>query len=205
MAVRIRNRFHREGPPRPKAVLASVVAMLAWKLAAESIRSMREVGYDIDLGRQYFDYVCEMLAFLAHCADRIAHRELEDAPRVEFTTALAQRLAEIVEDNRDMLLGAAEPGQCRKHFLDLFNRAGGEYADCDYGADGPGPDFGFRRCFAARVREGLPEKDRVWVYDQVMEIEVPEAIRALEKTLAGIFSAAAADATPRRGAALSGE
>ena len=173
--------------------------MLAWKLAIESIKRMREAKFDIDLGRAYFDFVCEHLAFLAHLADRIAYRELEGPQRAEFTQALALRLAEVVEDNAGMLIADSPPGSCRQHFLVLFNQAGADYAGFDYG-DG-GPDFGFRRCFASRIREGVAEKDKTWVYDQVMEIEVPEGVAALEKTLAGLFAgeqAIAPGTRPRR-------
>lgn len=195
MAIRIRDSFHARGRQRSMAELASVIAMLGWKLAIDSIKRMREAKFDIDLGRAYFDFVCEYLAFLSHAADRIAYRDLEPAQRHAFTSALALRLADVVEDNADMLLGSAVPGECRTHFLEIFNSAGADYAEFNYAADGPapqlggGPDFGFRRCFAARVREGMPEKDRTWVYDQVMEIETPEGIKALEKTLAGMFTA----------------
>ena len=203
MAIRIRSRFHSGGRQRSQAELASVVAMLAWKLAVDSIKRMRAADYDIDIGRAYFDFVCEYLAFLAHAADRIAYRELEPAQRGEFTSALAVRLAEVVEDNRDMLLGAEVAGESRRHFLDLFNRRGGDYAEFAYGEGGP--DFGFRRCFAAGIETVLPAKDKLWAIDQVMEIEVPEAIKALEKTLAGLFSNE--EEAPRRSRreALNGE
>lgn len=196
MAIRIRNSFHSRGRQRSMAELASVISMLGWKLAVDSIKRMREAKFDIDLGRAYFDFVCEYLAFLAHAADRIAHRDLEPAQRLAFTTALALRLADVVEDNADMLLGTAVAGECRAHFLGVFNSSGADYAEFEYAADGP--DFGFRRCFAARVRVGMPEKDRTWVYDQVMEIETPEGIKALEKTLAGMFAADEETVTPRR-------
>lgn len=205
MAIRIRSRFHTTGRPRTQAELASVIAMLAWKLAIDSIKRMRAADYDIDIGRPYFDFVCEYLVFLAQAADRIAFRELDAAQRGEFTAALAVRLAEVVEDNRDMLLGAEVAGESRRHFLDLFNRRGGEYAAFAYGSDGP--DFGFRRCFAAGIEEALPAKDKLWAIDQVMEIEVPEAIKALEKTLAGLFAADEEAVAPRRSRreALTGE
>ncbi len=203
MAIRIRSSFHAAGRPRTRAELASVVAMLAWKLAIDSIKRMREADYDIDIGRPYFDFVCEYLAFLAHAADRIAFRDLDAAQRGEFTTALALRLAEVVEDNRDMLLGGEVPDESRRHFLELFNRRGGDYGEFGYGSEGP--DFGFRRCFAACVEAVLPDKDRLWAIDQVMEIEVPEAVKALHQTLAGLF--AADPAAPRRGrrASMTGE
>ena len=186
MAIRIRSSFHAGGRPRSMAELASVIAMLAWKLAIDSIKRMREAEYDIDLGAAYFDFVCEFMVFLAQAADRIAYRDLPPEQRGEFTTALARRMAEAIEDNRDMLLIDVRPGECQRHFLDLFNRRGMEYAD--HGYDEHGPDFGFRRCFAACLQEVLPEKDRLWAVDQVMEIESPEAIKALEKTLAGLFT-----------------
>lgn len=193
MAVRIRSRFHTEGE-RPAAALASVAGILGWKLAIDAIKRMRQANYDIDIGRPYFDFVGEFLVFIAVAADRIAAMKLSPERRVEFTTALARRMADIVEENSDMLLGVVESGVCRRHFIDLFNRRGGEYAEFDYGADGP--DFGFKRLFAASLREGLPEKDRLWAIDQVMEIEVPEALKALGKTLAGLFGGGAPRARP---------
>jgi len=199
-AVRIRSRFHAEGQ-RSAATLASVVAVLAWKLAIESIKRMRQADYDIEVGRPYFDFVCEFLIFMALAADRFAYMKLDGERRGEFTAALATRLAEIVEDNNEMLLGAARPGQCRQHFIDLFNRRSGEYAEFDYGPEGP--DFGFKRFFAACLREGLPEKDRLWVVDQVMEIEVPDALKALDRTLSGLLGGRAA--ASRRQAAAPGE
>lgn len=202
MAVRIRSRFHAGGRERTMAELASVVAMLSWKLAVESIQRMRAAKFDIDLGRPYFDYVVETMAFHAHYADRVAFGKFPPERRAEFTTALAKRMAEIIEDNADMLLATPEPGACRRHFLEVFNAAGADYAE--YGCDGKGPDFGFRRAYAARVRAGLPEKDGNWVYDQVMEIEAPEGVQAIRKTLDGLFGG---DERPARRAreGLSGE
>ena len=185
MAIRIRSRFHAGGRERSLAELASVVAMLSWKLAIESIKRMREARFDIDLGRPYFDYVVETMAFHAHYADRVAFSKLDAEKRGEFTTALARRMAEAIEDNADMLLNASEPGACRRHFLEVFNAAGADYAE--YSCDEKGPDFGFRRAYAARVREGMPEKDKNWVYDQVMEIEAPAGVQAISKTLDGLF------------------
>mgnify|MGYP007006506386 CR=1 FL=1 len=43
------------------------------KLAQEAIARMRQADYDIEVGRGWFDFVCEYLSFLALAADRIAH------------------------------------------------------------------------------------------------------------------------------------
>jgi len=185
MAIRLKTKFHTKGQRSP-ATLASAVSVLAWKLAIESIKRMRKADYDIDPGRQYFDFVCEFLAFLAVSADRVAYRELEEDARVEFTTVLARNIGRFVEENNIMLLGEAVPGESQRHFVDLFNRRAAEYAEFDYTE--AGPDFGFRRFFAACLRDVLPEKDKLWVVDQAMDIEAPEALRMLEKTLAGLFN-----------------
>jgi hypothetical protein len=202
VAVRIRSRFHTEGR-RSAATLASVVALLAWKLAVDAIKRMRDANYDIDIGKPYFDFVCEFLVFMALAADRVAYMKLDGERRAEFTGALAKRLAEIVEQNNEMLLGRAEPGACQRYFVDLFNRRSGEYAEFDYGAEGP--DFGFKRLFAACLREGLPEKDRLWAVDQVMDIEVPEALKALDKTLAGLFAGGDGPAVRRERNSVGGD
>lgn len=184
MAIRLKSKFHAKSQRSP-ATLASVIAVLSWKLAIEAIKRMRKADYDIDIGRPYFDFVCEFLAFLAVAADRIAYREFDEARRIEFTTALVQNIARFVEENNIMLLGAAEPGEAKRHFIALFNRRSAEYAE--FGYDENGPDFAFKRFFAACLREGLPEKDKLWVVDQAMDIEAPEALKALEKTLNGLF------------------
>jgi hypothetical protein len=201
VAVRAFSSFHTEGQ-RSAATLASVVVMLAWKLAVDAIKRMRKADYDIDVGRPYFDFVCEFLIFMAMAADRIAYLHLDPEKRADFTTALARRMAEVVEENNYMLMGSVEPGACRRHFIDRFNQRSGEYAEFDYGQNGP--DFGFKRLFAASIGEGLPEKDRLWVVDQVMDIEVPEALKALDKTLAGLFGVGGAKKRRER-AAVSGD
>lgn len=196
MAIRIRSRFH-EGRERTMAELASVIAMLGWKLSQAAIKRMRDAQFDIDIGHQYFDFVCEYLAFMLHAADRIAHRNLAADKRLAFTTALALRLAEVVEDNRDMLIAEAEPESCRRHFIALANRRGADYADFGYD-EKEGPDFGFRRFFGSQVLEILVAKDHAWVVDQVMEIEVPDAVQALERTLGGLFAPPGEARRPRR-------
>lgn len=187
MAVRVRTRFSDRSKKRTPADLAGAVAVPAWKLAIESIGRMRAAGYDIDIGRPYYEFVSEFLIYLAVAADRIAHRDLEPEARLEFTTALVKTLARFVEENNGMLLGEAQPGECQREFLERYNRRGGDYAEFEWGEGGP--DFGFRRYFAACLQEVLPEKDRLWVIDQAMDIESPEALKVLEKTIAGLFAA----------------
>lgn len=198
MAVRVHTRFHTAGQRSP-ATLASVIALLSWKLAVDAIGRMRRADYDIDPGRPFYDFVCEYLVFLAVAADRVAYRELPAEQRAAFTSALVKRQAEMVGENRYLLLDEAnqrEPAELSRRYIDLFNRRVADYAEFDYGTNGP--DFGFKRYFASCLREILPEKDRLWVLDQAMEIEAPEALKALEKALDGLFHPEREDGRRRR-------
>jgi hypothetical protein len=149
MAIRIRSRFHAGGRERTMAELAGVVAMLSWKLAIESIKRMREAKFDIDLGRPYFDYVCETMAFHAHMADRVAFEQLAPESRGEFTTALAKRMGEAIEDNADMLCGD-RAGRLPLVFPWTCSRRRRRSPNTPTKGAGLA-----RRAYAARVREGM--------------------------------------------------
>ncbi len=187
MALRIRTRFHQTAHRRQAPELAGVVAVVAWKIVAESVSRMRRADFKITTGHPYFEFVCEQLAFLAHCADRLAYGHPEAVERPAFLLALVEKLAEIVEDNAGMLNEPVAVGACRRHFVSLYNEASAIYAQYDYGPQGP--DFGLRRALAERIRRLLPEQDRCWLPDQIIEIEVPTAIDYLNRTMTGLFSA----------------
>jgi hypothetical protein len=187
LAVRIRSHFHRRAGERGMPELASVVAALGWTLSQNAIRNMRKADFDIDTGRPYFDFVCEYLAFVVHVTDRIAYRMLDADRRVEFTTALARRIAGIIEDNREMLIAEPAAGECQRHFVALVNDRAGDYAEFGYD-EKEGPDFAFRRNFASCLLAVVPKKDHTWLYDQVMDIEAPDAVKALQRTLEGLFT-----------------
>jgi hypothetical protein len=187
LAVRIRSHFHRRAGERSMPELASVVAALGWTLSQNAIRNMRKADFDIDVGRPYFDFVCEYLAFVVHVTDRIAHRMLDADRRVEFTTALARRLAGIIEDNREMLIAETASGECQRHFVALVNERAGDYAEFGYD-EKEGPDFAFCRYFASCLLAVVPKKDHTWLHDQVMDIEAPDAVKTLQRTLEGLFT-----------------
>lgn len=172
---------------------ASVIAALAWRLSQQAVKRMREAGFDIDVGTQYFEFVCEFLAFVLHAADRIAYRLLPREQRTQFTTALAQRLARLLDDNAEMLRDAA-PTACGQYFIDLANRRAGDYASLRF--DEGGPSFSFCCYFGNQVRELMPPKDRSWVVDQIIEVEAPDAVKALQKALGDLLVNASSAALP---------
>lgn len=188
MAMRLKTHWFKPEQPKSAEQTASAIAFIVWRVSRHMLDRMRKAGFDIDIGPPYFAFMREVLVFLIQCADRIAYARQAGDQRAAFTTALVLRTADFLEENEGDLLGPVEPGTPghRERFIDLFNELSGHYAEFDYGDEGP--DFGFRRYLGTRIEPLLPEKDRRWVLDQVMDIEVPEAVAMVERGMAGVFS-----------------
>jgi hypothetical protein len=99
MALRLRNSFH-SGRPRGMAEHASVIAMLAWKLAIRnrSRACARPITTSRSAAAGSISSV-EYLIFLALAADRIAHDDLERRNSAWNSPRAGEALAEMVEDS----------------------------------------------------------------------------------------------------------
>ncbi len=188
MAMRLKTHWFKPEQPKSAEQRASAIAFIVWRVARQMLERMRKAGFDIDVGPPYFAFMREVLVFLIQCADRIAYARQAGDERAAFTTALVLRTADFLEENEADLLGPAPDGtpSHRERFVDLFNEVAPHYAEFGYGDDGP--DFGFRRYLGSRIEPLLPPKDRPWVLDQVMDIEVPEAVALVERGMAGVYS-----------------
>lgn len=198
--MRIKSQWFKDDKPKTAKQSASVIAFIAWRLAQNAVKQMRAARFDIDPGPQYFAFLSEFLVFLIQVADRIAYAQLEGTYRADFTTALVIRVAEILEENEDTLLGSPAERSYKSQFIELFNEESADYATMGY--DEAGPDFAFLRYPGYRVMQIMIKKDQSWVIDQVMEIEAPQAVADIRKGMQGLF-----DSTPRpdRRERISGE
>ena len=171
--------------------MAAALAFITWRVAQNMLKSMRRADFDIDPGPRYFDFLAEATVFAIQVAWRLAYPRYDDAGRAAFMTTLVNRTGDELAENRSRLLEAELPAAIKSRFVDLVNRRNAEYADFDFGPEGP--DFAFLRYFATLVSELMPEKDRRWTWDQVIAIEGPEAAATVAKSVKGLF-----DDTPRR-------
>jgi hypothetical protein len=186
--IRIKSQWFRPGADKTPEQIASAVAFTAWRVAQNMLKQMRVAQFDIAIGEQYFAFTREVLVFLTQVLDRMAYERMSADERVAFVTALVKRVAEILQDNEDGLLGqpaAGEPSHYEQ-FIDLFNELADHYAD--FGFDAQGPDFDFVRYLGYRIELLMPKKDQRWVLDQVMAAEVPDAIAYLQKSMDGVLS-----------------
>lgn len=206
MAMRIKNQWFREERPRSPQELAGGAAFIGWRIAHQVLRNMRRADFEIDPGPQYFDFLAEWLVFLVQLADRMAYARMTEQDRIDFTSTLAHRLGDHLTENWQDLLGelgspartadtisgaefipAGPDGfDVKGRFIDRLNLRSQDYADFDVEEDGP-LDMGMRRFLAECVVHVLGERDRVWVHDQVMEIESLESAELMRRGLRGLL------------------
>lgn len=182
--MRIKSHWFKSEREKAPQEIAGALAFTIWRIADNALKNTRKANFEIAIGPQYFSFLTEFLVFLIQVADRIAYRQLSAEARFAFTSALANRVAETLAENQSRLMGDSIAVH-KQHFIDKLNQRAGEYADFNYGSDGP--DFAFTRYLAYCMREVMDEKDVEWVIDQMMSIEAPEAVDMVEKTMRDLY------------------
>ncbi len=199
--IRIKSQWFRDGAAKTPQQNASAMAFITWRVAQNTLKQMRTAKFDIEVGPQYFDFTREVLVFLTQVLDRMANEQMDTATRTAFMTALVQRVAEVLQENEDQLMGAPPAGQASHYdrFIDLFNELADHYAE--FGYDEQGPDFAFMRYLGHRIEALMPQKDQRWVVDQIIASEVPDAIEMLKRGMQGVLSTEPRPARAARGGA----
>jgi len=187
--MRIKSQWFKNERAKTTREIAGAAAFIAWRIAQNTLKNMRKADFEIDPGAQYFDFLAEWLIFIVQVADRIAYGKMPPEEREEFTSVMANRVGDILADNRNDLLGATDGGDdsepYKSRFIDLLNLRSFDYADFDY-TDSV-IDYGFLRYLAERLSHVVGERDAMWVRDQVMEIEAPDAVTSIRKGMQGLF------------------
>ncbi|MEN9374097.1 MAG: hypothetical protein RIR79_1649 [Pseudomonadota bacterium] len=195
--MRVKSQWFQKGTPKTPQQTASAMAFIAWRVGQNMLKQMRTAHFSIEIGAQYFAFTREVLVFLLLVLDRIAYERMEAQARIEFVTALVRRMAEILQENEDTWLAAspAEEGNRFEQFIDLFNELAPHYGEFNFNANQlpnqlPNQlegNFEFVRYFGFRMESVMPDKDKRWVTDQLMAIEVPEAVETLSRAIKGIL------------------
>ena len=182
--MRIKSTWFKAGNEKSPQELAGAVAFNAWRIAENALKNTRSANFEVAIGAQYFAFLSEFLIFLVQAADRIAYARFTPEIRQDFTIELANRIAETFADNQSRLLGGITT-EHKKNFIGRLNQRAGEYADFEYGSDGP--SFSFMRYLAHCMIDVVGEQNKNWVIDQMMAVEAPEAVELVEKALLGLL------------------
>ena len=194
MALRLKTVFFKNAGGRSTAEIASVLASTIWRLSDEVVANLSKWDCDIVTPERGMKILGEMSAFLLHMSDRLAYRSLAEAERARFIEAAGQRLAEIMQDNIRAMVGD-DGFDYKANFIDLINRRAADYATFECTPEKPG--YPILRYLGLAVREHMLESDQHWVADQIMDIQAPEALGMLKKTVDGLLSPAEPAKRPR--------
>ena len=181
--IRVKSSWFKGDRKKTPQEIAGALAFIIWRISDNTLKNVRKADFDIAIGAQYFAFLQEFLICLVMVADRIVYTQLSADDRIEFISALANKVAENMAENQTEWLG----GPLREYkdsFVEQFNKRAGEYADFNY--TGVETSFSFILYFGQCTRDVVDEKDKTWVVDQIMAIEVPEAVAMLEKAMQGL-------------------
>lgn len=199
MSLRLRSQWTQSERTRSPEDLASVAAANAWKAACNGVLNLENEGFETQSRAQRLDIIEEFVAFLLLVADRYVYARVEPEVREQFVTAMALRLADLVEENR---LDAQGEGPHRSVFIDKLNERTGTYAECPFSEE-EGPGFSMYCGLGDRITEVIGPTQRKWTQDQVVAIDGPDAVKAFMRALKGLFDPNAEPRRRRRGGATS--
>jgi len=182
--IRVKSRWNDKGRERTADDTGSVLGFNLWRIAGANVLHLENEGFQTDTYNQRLDVVAELLGFFVHVVDRMtSEKEYSEDERRDLITALALNLAKTMHDNRMDV--NEEKKDYKAQFIQLLNERMAEYADFAY--DGNEPGFQMRRRCGEHVTEVMGEKDKKWVTDQIMEIEIPDALKTFKKVARNIL------------------
>jgi hypothetical protein len=181
--VRVKSRWKDKDKERSLEEVAGALAFIEWRIAGAALLNLENEGFQTDSQSQRLDVLQEFCAFLIHVSDRATHETMDDEQRQRFIVALARKTADTYHDNRTDAEGRG--GDFRQAFIDILNVRMADYADFRF-EDGE-PGYACKRYLGECVTNTMGPKDRKWISDQVMEIEIPEMLKTLRKGMKGLF------------------
>lgn len=194
MALRVKTVWFKNAGGRSSAEIASVLASTIWRLSDNSVSNLSKWDCDIVTPERGMRILGEMAAFLLHMSDRMVHGRIPEDERARLIQAAGRRLSEIVRDNVREMFGD-DGFDIKANFIDLLNRRAADYATFECAPDKP--SYPLLRFLGLAVRELMLDSDRPWVADQIMDIQAPEALGTLKKTVDGLLSPDAARSRSR--------
>ena len=194
MPIRVKTVWFKKDGERSAEEIASAVATTTWRVADKAVDNLGRENYDIITPERGFKLIAEFLAFLVHYCDRMAYASLPPERRVAVLQAVSLRLAEVMEQNIHSMVGKDDGRDYKKEFIDFLNRRFAEYAEFEF-PDDQKASFPALRFLGLQIRDEMDEKDKTWVMDQIMDIEMPEMMGTVRKSFKGLLS----DAPVKRG------
>lgn len=179
--MRVKSKWHNKDKTHSVEEIGGAVAFIAVRIAQNALLSLENNDYQTDTHEQRLRIMQEILCFTIHIVDRMTIDRFSEEERLVFIGELGQKSAKHMEDNKRDLIG---PGDYRQEFIDLLNKRLVDYSEFMYDDE---PSFPMRRFFGDRVTEQMSEKNKRWVTDQIIDIESPDLVETLKRSLENLF------------------
>ncbi len=185
MALRIKSRWHDDDSERSLEEIAGALAFISWRIAKDKAINLHGEDFVYENDEQRMAVIIEYLIFQLQVVDRLAHQRLElnEEERRQLVITLAKHLAGHLQDNSVDLFG---PGDYVVPFLEKLNQRGTEYAEFNYGQDGP--SYPFMRHLGYEIQQVMGETQaNRWVIDQVMDKDGLDVNREISRSIDNLF------------------
>jgi len=177
--MRMRTKWHNKERQVSVDEQANTMAFISWRIAAGLVLNLENENFQTDTQKQRLDVISEALAFLVSVTDRLVASQMEADERQEFVVKFATKLACTYQENCEDLIG--RDVDYKKDFIDLMNQRLNAYAECSWDDEQDMPGFQYKRDFGDYITGPMGEKDKKWITDQVMSIEVFDMMENLKK------------------------
>jgi len=186
MKIRVKNKWNDKDKVRTPEDTGSVLSFNFWKVASGNVMHLENEGFQTDTHFQRLDVIAEFTAFFVHVVDRvISTKEYSPEDRHALINAMALNLAKTMHDNRRDVSND-KTTDFRAEYIALMNERMAEYSNFTFDENSQ-PGFQVRRCVGEHVRDVMGEKDNKWIPDQVMDIEIPDAMKMFKQVTRGMF------------------
>ena len=177
MAIHVKTKWHQAANKTIKD-LASVLAINTWKVGVQAVDHIGDENFEFRNVQERFVVLMEILIFLIQVIDRWSYQHLNEEERNNLITAIVLQIATIIHDNQNEWIGT---GDYYSQFVEKFNIRAQEYANFSFDNEEPGYQF---RCYLGeRVLAVMGDsQDNRWVIDQVMDIEIPAALKIMYRS-----------------------
>ena len=187
--VRVRTTWFKKEGERPSHEVATVLASTIWRLTDKAVDNLSKADYDIVTPQRGFRIIAELASFLVHYVDRLVYGRVDEGHRAEIVADTGIRVAEIMEDNiLELNDGLKDPEYDYKQgFIDLLNTRMVDYSEFEFPTDKA--SFQALRFLSLQIRDAMEDSDKSWIQDQLMDIEVPEMMGTMKKSMDGFYPA----------------
>lgn len=182
MAIRVKTKWHKGDKQRDPKQLGSALAVTVWRASYDSLNNLFKKEYAIQSREHAFFMLAEYIAFLVHYIDRIAYDMVDDEMRAGVIQEMALRLTDYMEAE---VAGQEGDKEVRDSFIRRMNDRLANYATFEY--DGDKPEYACLRYFALKLMEVMEKQDQLWIIDQMIEIEIPDLLKLVRKTVNGML------------------